>query len=217
MAGVVSAGGRRVEKPGSLLPAEAELAVAEPLRYVGRGGLKLEAALAAFGLDVRDKTAIDVGASTGGFTDCLLQHGARRVYAIDVGHGLLHWRLRQDGRVVNIERQNVRYLPPGLIPEPVQVATFDVSFISLELAIPRVLPLLSPAADIIALVKPQFELSASEVPKGVVRDAAKRLQALEKVKRFAAASSLLVLAETESPLPGPKGNREFFLHLRKPA
>jgi 23S rRNA (cytidine1920-2'-O)/16S rRNA (cytidine1409-2'-O)-methyltransferase len=217
MAGVVSSAGKRIDKPGQLIPAEAELAVAQPLRYVSRGGLKLEAALQAFDVDVRGKVAIDVGASTGGFTDCLLQHGAARVYAVDVGHGQLDWRLRQDPRVVNIERQNVRYISAELIPERLSLATIDVSFISLTLALPPVLPLLSGAADIIALVKPQFELTAADVPKGVVRDEAKRREALEKIKGFAAASGLEVLAEMESPLSGPKGNREFLLHLRLPA
>jgi 23S rRNA (cytidine1920-2'-O)/16S rRNA (cytidine1409-2'-O)-methyltransferase len=217
MAGVVSAAGRRLDKPGALIPKDTELKVSEPLRYVSRGGLKLEAALAAFDVDVRGKVAIDVGASTGGFTDCLLQHGARRVYAVDVGHGQLDFGLRQDSRVVVLERQNVRYLGPEHTPEPVELATLDVSFISLTLALPPVVALIEPGADIIALVKPQFELTPADVPKGVVRDAAKRLAAVEKIKRFAAASSLVVLGEIESPLTGPKGNREFLLHLSKPA
>jgi 23S rRNA (cytidine1920-2'-O)/16S rRNA (cytidine1409-2'-O)-methyltransferase len=216
LAGVVSSAGKRIDKPGQLIPAEAELAVAQPLRYVSRGGLKLEAALKTFDVDVSGKVAIDIGASTGGFTDCLLQHGVRKVYAVDVGHGQLEWRLRQDPRVVNIERQNVRYISAELIPEQPQIATIDVSFISLTLALPPVLPLLSGAADIIALVKPQFELTPADVPKGVVRDEAKRREALEKIKGFAAASGLEVLAEMESPLSGPKGNREFLLHLRLP-
>lgn len=217
LAGVVTSGGRRVEKPGMMLPAQAELEVARPLRYVSRGGLKLEAALEAFPVEVEGKTAIDIGASTGGFTDCLLQHGAARVYAVDVGRGQLDWRLRQDPRVVNIERQNVRYLKPERIPERPQLATIDVSFISLTLALPPLLPVLAPGADIICLVKPQFELTPADVPKGVVRDEAKRLEALERIRRFAAECGLEVLGTMDSPLPGPKGNREFLLHLRKPA
>ncbi len=184
---------------------------------MSRGGFKLEAALAAFPIDVRGKVALDIGASTGGFTDCLLQHGAARVYAVDVGYGQLDWRLRRDPRVVNLERQNVRGLTPELIPEPIAVATFDVSFISLTLAIPPVLPLLAEGADIVALVKPQFELTPADTPKGVVRDEAKRQEALERIERFAAGAGLEVLGHIDSPLPGPKGNREFLLHLRRPA
>ncbi|MFH0811138.1 MAG: TlyA family RNA methyltransferase [Pseudomonadota bacterium] len=214
LAGVVTASGQRVNKPGMLLPAEAEIEVAQPPRYVGRGGLKLEAALETFPVDATGKAAIDVGASTGGFTDCLLQHGARRVFAVDVGHGQLDWKLRNDERVVCLERQNARHLRSELISEPPQVATFDVSFISLTLVMPPVLSLLAPGADIIALVKPQFELSPADTPKGVVRDPDKRRQALEKIKGFSAGAGLEVLGEMESPLPGPKGNREWLLHLR---
>lgn len=216
LAGEVSSEGKRVDKPGALLPSGAKLEVAAPLRYVSRGGYKLEAALDAFQIDARGKVAIDVGASTGGFTDCLLQRGAARVYALDVGYGQLDWRLRQDPRVVNIERQNVRYLPGELIPERPQLATFDVSFISLTLVIPPVLPLLAGGADIVVLVKPQFELSPADVPKGVVRDEAKRRQAAQRIRGFAEAAGLSVLNEVPSPIAGPKGNREIFLHFRRP-
>jgi 23S rRNA (cytidine1920-2'-O)/16S rRNA (cytidine1409-2'-O)-methyltransferase len=182
------------------------------LPYVSRGGLKLDHALKEFGIKVEDLVAVDVGASTGGFTDCLLQHGARRVYAVDVGYGQLAWKLRQDPRVVPLERQNIRYLPAGLIPESVQIATIDTSFISLKLVIPAVLCFLDTRAHLIALIKPQFEAGRSQVGKGgVVKDVSVHEQVCDSITELCRALGFLVLGVTPSPILGPKGNREFLL------
>jgi len=212
MAGRVSVNGQVMDKPGARVPNTARIEVAAGLPYVSRGGLKLEAALRAFGVDVQGQVAIDVGASTGGFTDCLLQHGAARVYAIDVGYGQLAWRLRQDARVIVMERVNVRYLQ-GL-PEPVDLASMDVSFISLKLVWPAVLPLLKPAGQVIALIKPQFEAGRRQVGKGgVVRDAAIHRAVLEDVLGWAVSHGLHVRGCIPSPILGPAGNVEFLAHL----
>ena len=217
MAGAVLVGDRPVTKPGAEVPAGAEVRLREPdSPYVSRGGEKLAGALDAFGIDVRGLSALDVGASTGGFTDCLLQRGARRVVALDVGYGQLAWRLRQDPRVVVIERTNVRALVPGALPEPPDLAVVDVSFISLVTVLPVVVGALRPGATIVALVKPQFEVGRERVGKGgVVRDAAARADAVARVRRAAEALGLVVRGEAESVLPGPKGNREVFLRLNR--
>ena len=197
------------------MAADAELrVVGEDMPFVSRGGLKLEHAVAAFGLEplIRGAVCVDVGASTGGFTDCLLQHGAARVYAIDVGYGQLAWKLRNDPRVVTIERQNIRNLPAGAVPERAELATVDVSFISLTLVLPRVAEL---APTIVALVKPQFEVGKGEVGKGgVVREPAKRAAAVEKVAAFARARGWRVEGTVESPIEGPAGNHEFLLFIK---
>lgn len=183
------------------------------LPFVSRGGLKLEHAFETFQLDVEDRVAMDVGASTGGFTDCLLQHGARRVYAVDVGYGQLAWTLRQDPRVIVLERQNIRHLSPQQIPEPVQVASIDTSFISLKLVIPATLPFLEPNALLVALIKPQFEAGRDQVGKGgVVRDTAIHEQVCDSIMVFCQSLGILQqVAITPSPILGPKGNREFLL------
>jgi 23S rRNA (cytidine1920-2'-O)/16S rRNA (cytidine1409-2'-O)-methyltransferase len=212
-AGQVLVGDQVIDKPGTQVPASAELQLKATLPYVSRGGLKLAAALDAFGIDPAGKVCLDVGASTGGFTDCLLQRGALRVYAVDVGYGQLAWTLRQDPRVVVMERTNIRYLES--LPEPCDLATIDVSFISLELVLPAVVRLVRPGADIVALIKPQFEAGKGQVGKGgVVRDPAVHQAVLEKVLGRAQAHRLTVCGLICSPLEGPAGNVEFLAHLR---
>lgn len=217
MAGKVMVSGRKVDKAGEMVPADSEIVLTgEDIPYVSRGGLKLEKALDEFKVDVAGKTAIDVGASTGGFTDCLLQRGAGKVYAVDVGYGQLDLKLRNDPRVVNIERQNIRYLERQIIPEPVDIATIDASFISLTKVIPKVMEFVKENGELIALIKPQFEAGKGEVGKGgVVRDEATRLAVVEKIKGFCTGSGLHVVGVVESPILGPKGNREFLIYLRK--
>ncbi len=215
LAGNVLVEGVVVDKPGALVSEGAELELRSGLRYVSRGGLKLERALQAFGIDVLDKVALDVGASTGGFTDCLLQHGAKRVYAIDVGKGLLDWRLRQDRRIVVLEGLNARYLRPEDIGEQVDLATIDVSFISLKLILPPLVAIVREGGELIPLVKPQFEAGRARVKKGLVRDPRVHLEVLEELRRFVVGElGLSLLAATYSPIKGPEGNIEFFFHLR---
>ena len=205
-----------LDKPGMLVPSDANLRVRAPLRYVSRGGLKLEAALAQFGVDVAGKTAVDVGASTGGFTDCLLQHGAAHVTAIDVGYGQIAWSLRNDPRVTVVERTNIRYF--GGLPEPADLAVIDVSFISLELVLPKAIDLLKPSGEIIALIKPQFEAGKEKVGKGgVVRVPAVHREVLSRVLNRAQGHGLAVLGLVRSPIEGPAGNVEFLAHFSRDA
>ncbi|MEJ2100524.1 MAG: TlyA family RNA methyltransferase [Desulfobacterales bacterium] len=188
----------------------------EDIPYVSRGGLKLEAALNNFKLDVIGKVCMDVGASSGGFTDCLLQHGAERVYAVDVGYGQLAWKLRRDPRVVVIERTNVRHMPADALPDPVDLVTIDVSFISLKIVVPAVERFLKPDASILALIKPQFEVGKGQVGKGgVVREPVLHRQVIDDLTDFFAKINLKAEAVYPSPLLGPKGNREFFIFLRQ--
>jgi 23S rRNA (cytidine1920-2'-O)/16S rRNA (cytidine1409-2'-O)-methyltransferase len=209
----VGRGGRRAEKPGQLVAEDAELVVEERPRYVSRGGVKLENAIRALEVAVEGRACLDVGASTGGFTDCLLQHAAARVVALDVGYGQLDWRLRQDPRTDVIERMNARHLRPEDLPYAPQLATLDVSFISLTKVLPAVARCLAPGGEILALVKPQFELAREHVGKGgVVRDPADRRAALVSVARAARALGLGVIGFAASGIPGPKGNRESFIH-----
>jgi 23S rRNA (cytidine1920-2'-O)/16S rRNA (cytidine1409-2'-O)-methyltransferase len=216
LAGQVLDGDRPVDKAGDLVAARATLRLrGEPMPFVSRGGLKLAHALATFGIEVKDLVAVDVGASTGGFTDCLLQRGARRVYCIDVGHGQLDWKIASDPRVVVIDRTNIRLMPPERIPERCALAVVDVSFISLRLVLPRLPALLNPGAPVVTLVKPQFEVGRAKVGKGgIVRDEADRQHALDEVKAAALEQGYEVLGETTSPITGGKGNVEFLLHLR---
>jgi 23S rRNA (cytidine1920-2'-O)/16S rRNA (cytidine1409-2'-O)-methyltransferase len=204
-------------KVGSLVDPAAVIRLKEKSsRYAGRGGDKLEGALRSFGISAAGRAAVDVGASTGGFTDCLLVHGARQVYAVDVGYGQLDWRLRRDPRVTVIERTNIRHLKPEAIPEPADLATIDVSFISLRLVLPAVIGLLAARADIVALIKPQFEVGKGKVGKGgVVRSSEEHSRVIEEIKEFALGLDLSVAGVVESSLVGPKGNREFFIHLAK--
>jgi 23S rRNA (cytidine1920-2'-O)/16S rRNA (cytidine1409-2'-O)-methyltransferase len=216
LAGRVQVGGARADKAGRLVPADADVALAATSPYVGRGGEKLAGALDAFGLPVAGRVCLDVGSSTGGFTDCLLARGARRVYAVDVGHGQLHPRLRGDPRVVVLERVNARHLDPGAFPERPSLATVDVSFISLAKVLPSVAGCLADPADVVALVKPQFEVGRGRVGKGgVVRDATLHREAVRRVAGSAVAVGLEVGGVAASPLRGPKGNREFFLLLAR--
>ncbi|MDE0206254.1 MAG: TlyA family RNA methyltransferase [Candidatus Tectomicrobia bacterium] len=215
LAGKVAVDGRRVTQCGARVAAQADVKLlAESSPYVSRGGEKLAAGLEAFDCRVRDAVALDVGASTGGFTDCLLQAGARRVYAVDVGYGQLHWRLRNDPRVVVRERTNARHLTPGDFPEPMSFLTVDASFISLRLLLPALVPLLAPQAEAILLIKPQFEVGKGEVGKGgVVRDPRQHARVLQEVLTSAQSCGLGLRAAIPSPLSGPKGNREFLAHL----
>jgi 23S rRNA (cytidine1920-2'-O)/16S rRNA (cytidine1409-2'-O)-methyltransferase len=219
MAGAVSVGEQRIDKAGTKVAEDAALTVKSAERYVGRGGLKLEAALAHFGIDPTGATCLDIGASTGGFTDCLLQHGAAKVFAIDVGHSQLDWKIRRDPRVVVREKLNARHLTRDDIPDPIQVCVIDVSFISLTLILPPAAALLSHGGVIVPLIKPQFELRKEDVGRGgVVRDPALHAQAVEKIRAFVgtlpgfAWSGLI-----ESPILGGEGNKEFLACLRASA
>ena len=215
LAGRVFVNDRRVDKPGTKVDAASAIEVREPAtKYVSRGGDKLEAALRAFRIDIRNKVALDVGASTGGFTDCMLQHGARKVYAVDVGYGQFAWSLRTDPRVVVIERTNVRHVRPDLLPEKVDFAVVDVSFISLKLVLEPVISLMKEDGDLVTLIKPQFEAGREQVGKGgVVRDPEVQKQVVDSIVDFAASIGLVCGGTTESPLLGPAGNREFLVYF----
>ena len=217
MAGRVLVDDRPVDKAGTQVDPAASIRLkGEDIPYVSRGGLKLARALEAFQLPVAGRVALDVGASTGGFTDCLLQHGARKVFAIDVGYGQLAWQLREDQRVVNLERTNIRRLTAERLDETPDLAVIDASFISLAKVLPATLALLSPGSDIIALIKPQFEVGKGQVGKGgVVRDPEQHTRVIENIRQTAAQARSRVLSLCESPILGPKGNREFLIHLRK--
>lgn len=217
LAGGVLVNQELVLRPAAAVPEDAVVELARPARYVSRGGEKLEHALDTFGLDVRGLVALDVGASTGGFTDCLLQHGAARVYAVDVGYGQLAYKLRQDPRVVVLERTNIRELealPDGGAPD---LATVDVSFIGLEKVLPNVVRLLKPGGSIIALVKPQFQARREEVGKGgVVKDPQTHAKVIGRIVAWANEQGLRFGGLTTSPLLGPAGNKEFFVLWRTP-
>jgi 23S rRNA (cytidine1920-2'-O)/16S rRNA (cytidine1409-2'-O)-methyltransferase len=212
-AGLVRVAGVPTDRPDQLVAAEQAIEITGATDYVSRGGEKLAAALDAFGLDPRGRAGLDVGASTGGFTDVLLQRGAERVIAVDVGYGQLAWSLRQDPRVIVMERVNIRHLEQ--LPQPADFAVIDVSFISLRLVLPRVRELLSPPGDVVALTKPQFEVGKGAVGKGgVVRDPAQHDQVLKDLRRFAGEIGYRVAGQIPSPVLGTKGNREFLLYLR---
>lgn len=212
MAGLVFVDGCKVDKAGTLVAAEMNIVVRELPRYVSRGGLKLEKALREFKLNVVGRIALDIGASTGGFTDCLLQHGALKVYSVDVGYGQLDWRLRQDRRVVSLERTNIRWLLPDQITAQPSFATVDVSFISLRHVLPVLKRLNVPEA--VALVKPQFEVGKGRVgKKGVVRDPQDHQEVLEKVVAAAVQEGYLLAGVTFSPIKGPEGNIEYLIYL----
>ncbi|MBL8229096.1 MAG: TlyA family RNA methyltransferase [Bryobacterales bacterium] len=213
LAGEVLVNGQRVDKPGRAIPTDAQLEVTGRLPYVSRGGLKLEAALKAFEVDAAGKVCLDIGASTGGFTDCLLQHGALRVYAVDTGAGQIDWKLRSDPRVILREQSNARHLTPEDIGEPADLLVCDVSFISVTLLLPRFPALLRPNAVMIILIKPQFEVGKGMVGKGgIVRDAGLRHEACEKVRRCAEALGCQT-AMIPSPILGTEGNQEFLLYV----
>jgi 23S rRNA (cytidine1920-2'-O)/16S rRNA (cytidine1409-2'-O)-methyltransferase len=214
MAGAVLVDGQPQAKAGTMIRPDATIRLThDPQPYVSRGGVKLEKALDFFHIDPRGKIAMDVGASTGGFTDCLLQRGARRIYAVDVGYGQLAWRLQQDPRVVNLHRRNIRHLRREEVGEEVDLAVIDTSFISLQLVIPPTLTFLRQGGGVVTLIKPQFEVGKGEVGKGgVVRDAGQHRLVVEKIIGFAEGQGLVPRGVTESPILGPKGNKEFFLY-----
>lgn len=213
MAGQVQVNGEKAVKPSTLVPVDARIEIISPLPYVSRGGIKLAGALDAFALDVTDKTCADVGACTGGFTDVLLQRGASRIYAIDVGYGQLHWKLRQDERVVILERTNARHLQS--LPELVDFVSIDVSFISLRLVLPSVKKWLNDRGEIVALIKPQFEAGRASVGKGgIVRDPDIHRQVLSGILNWSINNELAPLGLIRSPIAGSDGNVEFFVWLR---
>ena len=215
MAGCVLVNNRPASKAGVQVSASDRIEVkADTNPYVSRGGLKLQGALQELSLEVSERICLDVGASTGGFTDCLLQNGALRVYAVDVGYGQLAWKLRQDQRVVAIERTNIRHMPRDRISEAVDIVTIDVSFISLKIVVPAVMPFLKPDGIILALIKPQFEVGKNQVGKGgVVRNPELHEQVVQELSSFFTAKGLECANVVPSPILGPKGNREFFILL----
>jgi 23S rRNA (cytidine1920-2'-O)/16S rRNA (cytidine1409-2'-O)-methyltransferase len=218
LAGTVLVDGQPQAKAGTLIRPEASIRLThDPQPYVSRGGVKLERALDFFHIEPRGKVVMDVGASTGGFTDCLLQRCARRVYAVDVGYGQLAWKLQQDPRVVNLQRCNIRYLGWGEVGEEVDLVVVDTSFISLTLVIPPTLSFLTEGGSLLTLIKPQFEVGKGKVEKGgVVRDSEKHRQVVERITSFAEGYGLIPHGVMESPLQGPKGNKEFFLYCERP-
>ena len=217
MAGLVYVDGQRVDKPGTSVDTEAEITVKEALcPYVSRGGLKLEKALELYGFSLENATAVDIGASTGGFTDCMLQKGAKKVFAIDVGYGQLDWKLRNDPRVVNMEKTNVRYLDTDTVDSDVDFISVDVSFISLKLIFPVAAKLLADDGSLVCLVKPQFEAGRSQVgKKGIVRDASVHKEVIENVIGYGKDNGLYSHGLTYSPVTGTKGNIEYLLYMKK--
>lgn len=216
MSGLVFVNGQRADKPGMQVSPDAAIEVrGDAIPFVSRGGFKLDKALKVFPIDPAGKRCIDCGASTGGFTDVLLQHGAEKVYSVDVGYGQLAWKLRNDERVVNLERTNLRYVTKEQIPELLDLAVMDVSFISIKLVLPAVRNLLKPGADLMCLIKPQFEAGRDEVgKKGVVRDPQIHLEVIENVLEFAPTIGLTPVGLDFSPIKGPEGNIEYLCHLK---
>jgi 23S rRNA (cytidine1920-2'-O)/16S rRNA (cytidine1409-2'-O)-methyltransferase len=219
MAGRILVDQRMCDKPGAQFPEDVTITVkGADLPYVSRGGQKLEAALNTIQMDCTGWICLDVGASTGGFTDCLLKHGAAHVFAVDVGYGQLAWSLRTDARVTVIERTNVRKMNPALITEPVDLVTIDASFISLKIVVPSILKFLKPNGHILALIKPQFEAGKGKLGKGgVVKDPAQRDQIIDGLRHFFTQKALICGPVVPSPILGPKGNQEFVIHLRQTA
>ena len=217
MAGQVYVDNQKADKPGDTFSEDAHVEIrGKGLQYVSRGGLKLEKAMKEFGLTLTDKICMDVGASTGGFTDCMLQNGASKVYSVDVGYGQLAWSLRTDARVVNLERTNARYLTREQIPEEIDFFSVDVSFISLSLTLPAVRPLLAEHGQAVCLIKPQFEAGREKVgKKGVVRDQSVHREVIEKIRNFSLENGFSVLGLTYSPVKGPEGNIEYLIYLER--
>ncbi len=216
MSGNVYIGEVKYDKPGTTVPADADIIVRQRDPYVSRGGHKLEKAMSCFALNLADKICMDVGASTGGFTDCMLQNGARKVYAVDVGYGQLAWKLRTDERVVNMERTNIRYLDPALVTEPLDFVSIDVAFISLKLVLPVLKEILNDGKEIVALIKPQFEAGREKVgKKGVVRDLAVHKEVCHMIADFALQEGFSIAGFDFSPIKGPEGNIEYLIHLIK--
>ncbi|AWM87809.1 TlyA family RNA methyltransferase [Microvirga sp. 17 mud 1-3] len=210
-AGLVTVDGERLRKPSDLVPAEAVIVAEQPHPYVSRGGVKLAAALDIFAIDPKGLVCLDIGASTGGFTDVLLKRGAAHVYAVDVGHGQLHPSLAQDERVTSLEGTDARALTPALVPQPADLLVSDVSFISLKLVLPPAIALLKPEATLAVLVKPQFEAGRDRVKKGIVRDAEVHRAVCEDMRDFVAGLGFTVMGIVPSPIEGGDGNREFLL------
>jgi 23S rRNA (cytidine1920-2'-O)/16S rRNA (cytidine1409-2'-O)-methyltransferase len=219
MAGRVFVSGVREDKPGSMFPVSAQIELhGEPMKYVSRGGFKLEKAVVAHSINLSDKICMDVGSSTGGFTDCMLQNGAAKVFAVDVGTNQLAWKLRQDARVVAMEQTNIRYVNPEIIGEAIDFVSIDVAFISLTLVLGPVHALMGEGAELVCLIKPQFEAGREKVgKKGVVREAAVHREVIAKVVDFAADLGFLLLHLDFSPIRGPEGNIEYLLHAKKSA
>ena len=217
MSGEVFVNGQRVDKPGTAVAEDAQIEVrGGTLAYVSRGGLKLEKAMAAFPIDLNGAVCADIGASTGGFTDCMLQNGAEKVYAVDVGYGQLAWKLRTDERVINMERTNIRTVTPEMIGEPLDFASIDVAFISLTKVLPVAYSLLKETGEVVALIKPQFEAGREKVgKKGVVRDPAVHAEVIRTVTDFARSLGFCPLALTYSPVKGPEGNIEYLIYLSR--
>lgn len=216
MAGLVYVDGQKADKAGTMFAVDSAVEVREVLRYVSRGGLKLEGALSHFPFRAEGAVCLDVGASTGGFTDVLLHNGAARVYAVDVGHGQLHYRLQHDDRVINLERTHVRKLTPELIPEPIDAVVIDTSFISLTHVLPHAWPFLREGGWCVALIKPQFEVEPRQLDRGVVRNASDREQAIGRVlAMLETLPGVKRLGITESPIHGPKGNIEYLIGLMR--
>jgi 23S rRNA (cytidine1920-2'-O)/16S rRNA (cytidine1409-2'-O)-methyltransferase len=213
-AGLVTADEAPVRKPSDEIAVDAALRAEPAFAWVSRGGVKLAAALDRFGLDVADRICLDVGSSTGGFCDVLLARGARRVYAVDVGTGQLHPRLRGRTEIVAMERTDIRALDPAALPEPLDLVTIDVSFISLKLVLPAALALATRPADVVALIKPQFELTRADTKKGIVRDPELHRRVCEEIAGFAASLGLTEIVQCDSPIAGTDGNREFFIGAR---
>ncbi len=217
MAGQVYVDNQKADKPGTMLPVGTPIEVrGETMPYVSRGGLKLAKAMANFPIVLDGCVCMDIGASTGGFTDCMLQNGAQKVYAVDVGYGQLAWSLRTDERVVNLERTNARYLTREQVPDPIDFFSVDVSFISLTIILPAVRPLLKDGGQAVCLIKPQFEAGREKVgKKGVVRDKAVHEEVIEKIRSFALENGYSVLGLTFSPVKGPEGNIEYLIYIEK--
>ncbi len=217
MAGKVAVEGKVIDKPGVQIKVEANLQLrGDESPYVSRGGEKLEGALKTFGIDPKGMVVMDVGASTGGFTDCVLQKGAQKVYAVDVGYGQLAWKLQKDARVINLEKRNIRYLQREEVQDETDLILIDTSFISIEKFLPSLVRFLKKGGSILSLIKPQFEVGKGEVGKGgVVRDGALHRKVIERISKFSQEVGLQVLGVIESPLLGPKGNKEFFIYLKR--
>ena len=217
MSGVVYVSNQKETKPGTMFPEDIQVEVrSQGLKYVSRGGLKLEKAMELFPIDLKDHICMDIGSSTGGFTDCMLQNGARKVYAVDVGKGQLHYKLRNDERVVVMEKTNIRFVTPDMVEDVIDFASVDVSFISLTLVIPVALTLLNEKKEMVLLIKPQFEAGKDKVgKKGVVRDPKTHEEVIEKIVSFAHASDLQVEGLTYSPVKGPEGNIEYLIYLKQ--
>lgn len=219
MSGSVYVDGQKELKSGSMFPEDTVVEVRDKaLKYVSRGGLKLEKAMQVFPVSVNGKVCMDIGSSTGGFTDCMLQNGAAKVYAVDVGKGQLHYRLREDPRVVVMEKTNIRYVTPADIPEPIDFASVDVSFISLKLVLPAALPLMTEDAELVMLIKPQFEAGREKVgKKGVVRDPEVHKEVIRTIADFVLSKDLVIAGLSFSPVKGPEGNIEYLIYVKRKA